>query len=51
MSSEQKDIGVRLILFVGALVTMILLAGFAFSTGDNQPKISTKEEISKIETN
>lgn len=51
MSKEQKAIGYRLVLFVMALVTMILLAGFAFSTGDEAATASNdvKIKISKVE--
>jgi hypothetical protein len=50
LSKEQKAVGYRLILFVCALVAMILLAGFAFSTDDAAPKIVKNDNVSMSET-
>jgi hypothetical protein len=50
MSSEQKDIGLRLALFIGALVTMILLAAFAFPTDEKSPDVSSNSKVSMTET-
>jgi len=50
LSSEQKEMGFRLALFIGALVTMILLAAFAFPTDEKPSDISSNNKVSMSET-
>jgi hypothetical protein len=50
LSSEQKEMGFRLALFIGALVAMILLAAFAFPTDEKSPDGSSNIKISLTET-
>jgi hypothetical protein len=51
LSKEQKAIGYRIILFILALTTMIMLAGFAFPSGDDNASITEQDKtsVSKIE--
>lgn len=49
MSSGQKEVGLRLALFIGAIVTMILLAAFAFPTDDKSTKASSQSKVNTTE--
>lgn len=46
MSREQKQVGFRVAIFIVALVTMILLAGFGFPTEKDAQSVGDKIDIS-----
>ncbi len=46
MSKEQKEVGFRLVMFIAALAVMILMAGFGFTSDEEQNTATNLDDIS-----